>query len=93
MSKVITAAAIMQPYEQSLFKLWGPVSEYQPGSKKTTIAVEKPDCTVKTEKNKCQAANRLRIYKWKVKISAPEARRKCIWIMKKMNSPWMKWNR
>ena len=46
MSKVITVAAIMQLYEQGLFKLWDPVSEYLPGFKNPTIAVENPDGTV-----------------------------------------------
>ena len=45
MSKVITVAAIMQLYEQGLFKLWDPVSEYLPGFKNPTIALEKPDGT------------------------------------------------
>ena len=43
MTKVITVAGIMRLYEQGLFKLWDPVSEYLPGFKKPTIAVEKPD--------------------------------------------------
>ena len=43
MSKVITTAGIMQLYEQGLFKLWDPVSEYLPGFKKPKIAKEKPD--------------------------------------------------
>ena len=43
MSKVITVAGIMQLYEQGLFKLWDPVSEYLPGFKNPTIALEKPD--------------------------------------------------
>jgi len=43
MSKVITVAGIMQLYEQGLFKLWDPVSEFLPGFKHPTIAVEKPD--------------------------------------------------
>ena len=43
MSKVITVAAIMQLYEQGLFKLWDPVSEYLPGFKNPKIAVENPD--------------------------------------------------
>ena len=43
MSKVVTVAGIMQLYEQGLFKMWDPVSEYLPGFKNPTIAVEKPD--------------------------------------------------
>ena len=43
MSKVITVAGIMRLYEQGLFKLWDPVSEYLPGFKHPTVAVEKPD--------------------------------------------------
>ena len=43
MSKVITVAGIMQLYEQGLFKLWDPVSEYLPGFKNPKIAKEKPD--------------------------------------------------
>ena len=43
MSKVITVAAIMQLYEQGLFKMWDPVSEYLPGFKNPTVAAEKPD--------------------------------------------------
>lgn len=43
MSKVITVAGIMQLYEQGRFKLWDPVSEYLPGFKKPTVALEKPD--------------------------------------------------
>ena len=46
MSKVITVAGIMQLYEQGLFKLWDPVSEYLPGFKNPKVAVEKPDGTV-----------------------------------------------
>ena len=46
MSKVITVAGIMQLYEQGLFKLWDPVSEYLPGFKNSKVAVEKPDGTV-----------------------------------------------
>ena len=45
MSKVITVAGIMHLYEQGLFKLWDPVSEYLPGFKNPTIAREKPDGT------------------------------------------------
>ena len=43
MSKVITVAGIMQLYEQGLFKMWDPVSEYLPGFKKPKIALEKQD--------------------------------------------------
>ena len=43
MSKVITVAGIMQLYEQGLFKMWDPVSEFLPGFKNPTIAKEKPD--------------------------------------------------
>ena len=43
MSKVITVAGIMQLYEQGLFKMWDPVSEFLPGFKNPTIANEKPD--------------------------------------------------
>ena len=43
MSKVITVAGIMQLYEQGLFKMWDPVSEYLPGFKNTKIARENPD--------------------------------------------------
>ncbi len=43
MTKVITVAGLMRLYEQGLFKLWDPVSEYLPGFKNPTIAVEKPD--------------------------------------------------
>ena len=43
MSKVITVAGIMQLYEQGLFKMWDPVSEYLPGFKNPKIAKEKPD--------------------------------------------------
>ena len=46
MSKVITVAGIMQLYEQGLFKLWDPVSEFLPGFKNPKIAVEKADGTV-----------------------------------------------
>ena len=45
MSKVITVVGIMRLYEQGLFKLWDPVSEYLPGFKNPTIALEKPDGT------------------------------------------------
>ena len=52
MSKVITVAGIMRLYEQGLFKLWDPVSEYLPGFKKAKIAVEKPDgsCEIRDAK-------------------------------------------
>ena len=43
MSKVVTVVGIMRLYEQGLFKLWDPVSEYLPGFKKPTVALEKPD--------------------------------------------------
>ena len=43
MSKVITVAGIMQLYEQGMFKLWDPVSQYLPGFKNPKIAKEKPD--------------------------------------------------
>ena len=43
MTKIITVAGLMRLYEQGLFKLWDPVSEYLPGFKNPTIAVEKPD--------------------------------------------------
>lgn len=43
MSKVITVAGIMRLYEQGLFKLWDPVSEYLPSFGRPNIAVEKPD--------------------------------------------------
>ena len=45
MSKVITVAGIMQLYEQGLFKLWDPVSEFLPGFRNPTVAAEKPDGT------------------------------------------------
>ena len=45
MSKVITVTGIMQLYEQGLFKLWDPVSEYLSGFKKPTVAEEKADGT------------------------------------------------
>ncbi len=45
MTKVITVAGIMRLYEQGLFKLWDPVSEYLPGFKHPTVALEKPDGT------------------------------------------------
>ena len=45
MSKVVTVVGIMRLYEQGLFKLWDPVSEYLPGFKKPTVALEKPDGT------------------------------------------------
>ena len=43
MSKVVTVVGIMRLYEQGMFKLWDPVSEYLPGFKKPKIALEKPD--------------------------------------------------
>ena len=43
MSKVVTVAGIMQLYEQGLFRLWDPVSEFLPGFSKPKIAREKPD--------------------------------------------------
>ena len=43
MSKVITVAGIMRLYEQGLFKMWDPVSEYLPGFKNPKVAQEKPD--------------------------------------------------
>ena len=43
MSKVITVAGIMQLYEQGLFKMWDPVSEFLPGFKNPKVAKEKPD--------------------------------------------------
>ena len=45
MSKVVTVVGIMRLYEQGLFKLWDPVSEYLPGFKNPKIAVEKADGT------------------------------------------------
>ena len=45
MSKVITVAGVMQLYEQGLFKMWDPVSEYLPGFKSPKIAKENPDGT------------------------------------------------
>ena len=45
MSKVITVVGIMRLYEQGLFKLWDPVSEFLPGFKNPTIALEKEDGT------------------------------------------------
>ena len=46
MSKVITVAAVMQLYEQGLFKMWDPVSEYLPGFKNPKVAVEREDGSV-----------------------------------------------
>ncbi len=43
MSKVITVAGIMRLYEQGLFKMWDPVSEFLPGFRKPKIAREKAD--------------------------------------------------
>ena len=45
MSKVITVAGIMRLYEQGLFKLWDPVSEFLPSFGHPTVAEEKPDGT------------------------------------------------
>ncbi len=45
MSKVITVAGIMQLYEQGLFRLWDPVSDFLPGFKDPKVAREKPDGT------------------------------------------------
>ena len=45
MSKVVTVAGIMRLYEQGLFRLWDPVSEFLPGFKNATIALEKEDGT------------------------------------------------
>ena len=46
MSKVVTVTGIMRLYEQGLFKLWDPVSEFLPGFKRPTVAREKADGTV-----------------------------------------------
>lgn len=43
MSKVITVVGLMRLYEQGLFKMWDPVSEYLPGFRNPTVALEKPD--------------------------------------------------
>ena len=43
MSKVVTVAAVMQLYEQGLFRLWDPVSEFLPGFKNPKVAKENPD--------------------------------------------------
>ena len=43
MSKVVTVAGIMRLYEQGLFKMWDPVSEYLPGFKNPSFAKENPD--------------------------------------------------
>ena len=43
MSKVITVTGIMQLYEQGLFRMWDPVSEFLPGFKNPKIAKENPD--------------------------------------------------
>jgi len=43
MSKVITVAGIMRLYEQGLFKMWDPVSDYLPGFKNPKVAKEKED--------------------------------------------------
>ncbi len=45
MSKVVTVAGIMQLYEQGLFKMWDPVSEFLPGYKNLKVAKEKTDGT------------------------------------------------
>lgn len=52
MSKVVTVAGIMRLYEQGLFKMWDPVSEYLPGFSKLTVAEEKPDgsCEIRDAK-------------------------------------------
>ena len=44
MTKVITVAGIMRLYEQGLFKMWDPVSEYLPGFKNPKVALENPRC-------------------------------------------------
>ncbi len=46
MSKVVTVAAVMQLYEQGLFKMWDPVSRFLPGFKNPKSALEKPDGSV-----------------------------------------------
>ena len=43
MTKVITVVGLMRLYEQGLFKLWDPVSEYLPGFRNPTVAKELPD--------------------------------------------------
>ena len=43
MAKVITVVGLMRLYEQGRFRLWDPVSEYLPGFRHPTIALEKPD--------------------------------------------------
>ena len=50
MSKVITVAGIMRLYEQGLFKMWDPVSEYLPGFRNPTVAVEGRDGSVELVK-------------------------------------------
>ncbi len=47
MSKVITVAGIMQLYEQGLFRMWDPVSEFLPGFRDPKVAVENADGTVR----------------------------------------------
>ena len=58
MSKVVTVAGIMQLYEQGLFKMWDPVSEYIPGFKHPKIAVEKPDGSYEIEDAKGEVTMR-----------------------------------
>ena len=43
MSKVVTVVGIMRLYEQGLFRMWDAVSEFLPGFKNPTVALEKPD--------------------------------------------------
>ena len=43
MTKVITVTGIMQLYEQGLFKMWDPVSEFLPAFRHPKIAKENPD--------------------------------------------------
>ncbi len=50
MSKVITVAGIMRLYEQGLFKMWDPVSEYLPGFRNPAVAVEGRDGSVELVK-------------------------------------------
>ena len=58
MSKVITVAGIMQLYEQGLFKMWDPVSEYLPGFKNPKVAKEKPDGSYEIEDAKGEVTMR-----------------------------------
>ena len=58
MSKVITVAAVMQLYEQGLFKMWDPVSEYLPGFKNPKVAKEKPDGSYEIEDAKGEVTMR-----------------------------------